>query len=68
MRSCPADLEEVVEAYSLGSLDRQAALAFEEHYLACERCASMVADTEDYIRSMKTALQRLRPETRPAGA
>jgi anti-sigma factor RsiW len=47
----------------MGKLDRAERLAFEDHYLSCPRCASVVATSDVYVRSMKTALQRLRPES-----
>ena len=59
---CPPDVEEIAEAYCMETLDRPARLAFEEHYLACPRCASVVASTDKYVRAMRTALQRLRME------
>src|SRR5215510_10589852 len=59
---CPLDVEEIAEAYDMESLDRPASLAFENHYLACPRCASVVASTDEYIRSMRNALEQLRSE------
>ena len=44
------------------TLDRPARLAFEDHYLVCPQCASVVASTDEYVRSMRTALERLRME------
>ena len=60
--NCPPDVEEIAEAYCMETLDRPARLAFEAHYLACPRCASVVASTDEYIRSMRNALERLRTE------
>jgi hypothetical protein len=57
---CPADPEEVAERYCLGSLPRVDAVAFEDHFLTCARCASIV-ETADQFRAMKVAAQRLRP-------
>jgi len=57
---CPPDVEEIAEAYCMETLNRPARLAFEEHYLVCPQCASVVASTDKYIRKMRTALQRLR--------
>jgi hypothetical protein len=59
---CPPDVEEIAEAYCMETLDRPARLTFEEHYLACPRCASVVASTDEYVRSMRNALERLRSE------
>jgi hypothetical protein len=58
---CPPDAEEIAEAYCMDTLDRAQRIAFEDHYFACARCASIVTDTNVYIRAMKTALRRLRP-------
>jgi hypothetical protein len=43
------------------TLDRNSRLAFEEHYLTCARCASIVETTDEFVRSMRNALRRLRP-------
>ena len=43
--NCPPDVEDIAEAYCMETLDRPASLAFENHYLACARCASVVAST-----------------------
>jgi len=43
-------------------LDHSRRIAFENHYLICPRCASIVVSTDDYIKAMKTALGRLRSE------
>ena len=59
---CPPDVEEIAEAYCMETLDRPASLAFENHYLACPRCASVVASTDEYVRSIRRALARLRME------
>jgi hypothetical protein len=57
---CPAEPDEVAEAYCMGTLDRAAAVAFEDHYVICNRCAEIVEATERYVRAMKAAA-RLRP-------
>src|SRR5262249_30080000 len=44
-----------------------ASLAFENHYLACPRCASVVASTDEYVRSIRRALERLRMEEKDGG-
>ena len=59
---CPPDVEEIAEAYCMETLDRPASLAFENHYLVCARCSSVVASTDEYVRSMRNALRRLRTE------
>ena len=59
---CPPDVEVIAEAYCIETLDRPASLAFENHYLGCPRCASVVASTDEYVRSIRRALERLRME------
>ena len=59
---CPPDIEEIAEAYCMEKLDHSRRTAFENHYLICSRCASIVAGTDEYIRSMKAALGRLRSQ------
>ena len=60
-QQCPPDVEEIAEGCCMETLERTARIAFEEHYLACPRCASIATSTNEYIRSMKAALRRLRP-------
>ena len=59
---CPPDVEEIAKAYCMETLDRPASLAFEEHDLACSHCASVVVSTDQYVRAMRTPLQRLRTD------
>jgi anti-sigma factor RsiW len=47
---------------SMETLGRSERLAFEDHYLTCPRCASIVASTDEYVRSIRSALERLRAE------
>jgi hypothetical protein len=65
---CPADAQEVAEAYCLGTLGRAEAAVFEDHCIACRSCAAAVQDAETYVHAMKAAAQRLRPaRARSAG-
>jgi hypothetical protein len=59
---CPPDIEEIAEGYCMETFDRPARLAFEDHYLSCTRCASVVVTTDESIRSLRAALRRLRYE------
>jgi hypothetical protein len=61
---CPPDAEDVAEAYYMNTLDHPARVAFEDHYLTCARCASIVARTDEFVRSMRNALRQLRREKR----
>lgn len=40
--NCPLDVVELAEAYLLNRLPAPEAAAFEEHYLACPRCAEIL--------------------------
>jgi hypothetical protein len=63
---CPTEPDVVAEAYCMGTLERAAAAAFEDHYIVCRRCAAAVQDEETYVRAMRVAAQTLRP-ARAAG-
>ena len=65
-RNVRPDIEEIAEAYCMEKLDHSRRIAFENHYLICPRCASIVASTDEYIRSMKAALKRIRSQERRA--
>jgi hypothetical protein len=64
---CPPDPEETAEAYIGGTLTAADAAAFEQHYIACSRCAAVVEDADQYARAMRTAAERLRLHSRAAG-
>ena len=40
---CPVDLDEVAQGYVLGTLPTEQAIAFEDHYAACDTCATVHA-------------------------
>jgi anti-sigma factor RsiW len=48
--------ERALEAYLLGVLPRRKARRIEEHLLACPECVEAAKEAEDYIHSMRTAL------------
>jgi len=58
--------EEMLESYSLGTISEEEASQLEEHLLACEYCQRQLAETEDYVLSMRRAGARLRTEQRRA--
>jgi hypothetical protein len=64
---CPVDPDEVAEAYCMGTLDRAAAIAFEDHYITCNRCVEIVEATERYVRAMRVTAARLRPAPTAGG-
>jgi anti-sigma factor RsiW len=61
---CPVDLEEVAEAYVRGTLPKEQAIAFEDHYAICETCATVLYKTVDYVDAMRAAAKTLRSEPR----
>jgi hypothetical protein len=62
--NCPPDIEEIAEACCMETLDLPERLAFEDHCITCVLCASIVAGTEEFVRSMRNALGRLGSEGR----
>jgi hypothetical protein len=61
--------EEALERYSLGKLDESEAAPIEEHLFVCHECQDRLAVTDDYIRTLRLAAPRLKPEpaAKPAG-
>jgi anti-sigma factor RsiW len=59
---CPVDLDEVAQGYVLGTLPTEQAVAFEDHYLACDTCATVLYKTVDYVDAMRAAARKLRSE------
>ncbi|MBS1856127.1 MAG: zf-HC2 domain-containing protein [Acidobacteria bacterium] len=65
---CPADVNEIAEAFVMGTLARAEAAVFEEHLLVCNRCTAAAAEAFNYVRTLKIATRRLRNTTaRAAG-
>ena len=56
---CPVDLDEVAQGYVLGTLPTEQAIAFEEHYLACDTCATVLYKTVDYVDAMRTTARKI---------
>ena len=50
---CPTDLEKVAEAYVMGTLPEEQATAFENHYAACDTCATALYKTANYVDAMR---------------
>jgi hypothetical protein len=61
-QDCPPDIEEIAEAYCMQRLDHSERMAFENHYLTCPRCASVVTSTDEYVGSMKAALRHVQSQ------
>ena len=57
---CPADPDEVAEAFVMERLSPADISAFEEHVRQCDSCARALEDAGRYVRAMKVAAQRLR--------
>lgn len=47
--------EEVIELYSLGKLNEEESLGFEEHLLMCPTCQDKLAEADLYVKAMKLA-------------
>ena len=55
---CPVDLDEVAQGYVLGTLPTEQAIAFEDHYAACDTCATVLYKAVDYIDAMRAAARK----------
>ena len=55
---CPVDLDEVAQGYVLGTLSTEQAIAFEDHYAACDTCATVLYKTVDYVDAMRAAARK----------
>jgi anti-sigma factor RsiW len=60
--ACPANPEATAEAYIMGTLSTGQATAFAEHYVACNRCATVLQKTAEYIDAMRAAAKKVRSE------
>lgn len=56
---CPADPEEIAEAYIMGTLTKEQVVAFEEHYSGCNPCATVLQNTAEYVEAMRAAAKKL---------
>jgi anti-sigma factor RsiW len=59
---CPVDLDEVAQGYVMGTLPTEQAIAFEDHYAACDTCATVLYKTADYADTIRAAARKLRSE------
>ena len=59
---CPAEPYEVAVAYCMDTLDVADAEAFDEHLLVCNECGGIVEATEQYVRAMRVAAERIQAE------
>ena len=59
---CPADPEEVAEKYTMGILSKEEEAMFEDHYVTCNRCATLLERTAAYVEAMRAAAKKVRSE------
>jgi anti-sigma-K factor RskA len=60
---CPADRDEIAESYILGTLRTEQADAFEDHYVVCNLCATVLEKTSEYLDAVRLAAKTLRNGT-----
>ncbi len=63
--TCPPDVDELAEDYCLHKLDAETAEAFENHYLACSRCAWVTSETLNFIESFRESEGRRKIRSDP---
>ena len=61
-KQCPAAPDEIAEAYIMGTLPNEQAVAFEDHYVVCNSCATVLENASAYVDAIRTAGKILRPE------
>jgi hypothetical protein len=59
---CPPAPDEIAEAYLMGTLPNEQMAAFEDHYVVCNSCATVVETTATYVDGICTAAKKLRTE------
>jgi hypothetical protein len=65
-RTCPADLQEVAEAYLMHRLSEEEVDAFEVHYFACADCATILQKAAACVEAIRAAALKLRSDA-PVG-
>jgi hypothetical protein len=58
--ACPANPEETAEGYIMQTLTAEEAVAFEDHYVGCNRCAMVLQKAAEYIEAMRAAAESVR--------
>jgi hypothetical protein len=61
-KQCPAAADEIAEAYLMGTLTNEQMAAFEDHYVVCNSCATVLETTATYVDGICTAAKKLRTE------
>jgi hypothetical protein len=46
----------------MGTLSREQATTFEDHYITCDQCATVLQGSAEYIEAMGAAAKRVRSE------
>lgn len=59
---CPANPEEVAEAYVMGTLRKEQVIAFEDHYVTCSQCATVLQKTGEYVEAMRAVSKKARSD------
>ncbi len=59
---CPANPEEVAERYIMGTLSKEQETTFEDHYVACNQCATLLGRTAEHVDAMRAAAKKVRSE------
>jgi anti-sigma factor RsiW len=54
------------EEYALGMLSDEDSKSLEEHLLICSACQDLLAEVDEYIRVVKTALVSWEPSNEPS--
>ena len=62
-KECPANPEAVAEDYIMRTLSKEQDAAFENHYIACNRCATLVHRTAEYVEVMRAAARTARSDS-----
>ena len=57
---CPANPEEIAEAYVMGTLRKEQVIAFEDHYVTCKQCATVLQKTAEYVEAMRAVSRKAR--------
>ena len=60
---CPADPVQVAELYVMDRLPAGQTAAFEDHYIGCAACATVLQDAIEYFTAMRAAAEELALKT-----
>jgi hypothetical protein len=50
---CPADRDEIAEAYLLGTLPKERLADFEEHFIGCPQSGDRLQFTEEFVAAVR---------------